>query len=127
MVEKYYRNFSKQIYNIQGKIVNISLIIEGIQQSLEIMLRKRNSNDNICYSIHTTIYITVNICDSDDNEISLPLTEYTEFDALNKQLSNEINFRQKIVSSKHVNFLYILFFISLCLIIVEIYLIFFNT
>jgi len=79
------------------------------------MLRKRNNNDNICYS------------DSDDNEISLLLTEYTEFDALNKQLSNEVNFQQKIVSSKRVNFLYILFFTSLCLIIVEIYLIFFNT
>jgi len=115
MAEKYYRNLSKQIYNIQGKIVNISLIIEGIQQSLEIMLRERNSNDNICYS------------DSNDNEISLPLTKYTEFDALNKQLSNEVNFRQKIVSSKHVNFLYILFFIFSCLIIAKIYLIFFNT
>jgi len=91
MAEKYYRNLSKQIYNIQGKIVNISLIIEGIQQSLEIMLRERNGNDNICYS------------DSNDNEISLPLTEYTEFDALNKQLSSEVNFRQKIVSSKHVS------------------------
>jgi len=51
MAEKYYRNLSKQIYNIQGKIVNLSLIIEGIQQSLEIMLRERNSN--------MTIYVTV--------------------------------------------------------------------
>lgn len=94
MAEKYYRSLSKRICNIQGQIVNISLVMKEIQQSLEIIQRERSNND-ICYS------------DNNDDEISLPLTKYTEFETLNIQLSSEVNFRQKIVSSKHVNFLYI--------------------
>lgn len=95
MAKKYYRSLSKRICNIQGQIVNISLVMKEIQQSLEIMQREQSNNDNISYS------------DNNDNEISLPLTKYTEFETLNIQLRNEVNFRQKIVSSKYVNFLYI--------------------
>lgn len=83
-----HRSLSKQICNIQGQVVNVSLIVKEVQQSLERIL-KENNNDNMNYS------------DNNDDEISLPLIEYTDFEALNEQLNSEVNFRKKIVGSKH--------------------------
>lgn len=94
MVEKYYRSLSKQISNIQGQIVNMSLMMKENQQSLEIMLKERNIDD--IYS------------DSNNDEISLPLTNYKEFETLNTKLS-EASFRQKIVSAY---FLYMFIFFT---------------
>lgn len=73
--------------------------MKEIQQSLKIFT-ERSNNDETSYS------------DDNDNEILLPLMEYTDFETLNVQLKTKVNFRQKIVSFKHVNcFIFIFYFI----------------
>jgi len=82
-----YRSLSKKIANLQGEIIQISLLVKELQQSFE-ELQKRNNIEN---------FFNCQEDNDEDCQFSFPCQNYEQFKELDEKLSIDKNFRQKIV------------------------------